>query len=113
MVNSPLHFNPEIERALDPIRQELIEFGSQLRGASDVDGLLLIKSAFGERLLNIVCVPCALSHAACLLLAYTVATGKNEIQVITPPAPSKGLRRAVVGVIRSLSLAPLSLGKRF
>ena len=112
-INSPLHFNPEIERALDPIRQELIEFGRQLCGASDVDGLLLIELAFGERLINIMCVPCGLSHAACLLLAYTVATGKNEIEVITPPPPAKGLHRALIGVIRSLSLAPLSLGKRF
>ncbi len=88
---SPLTFNPEIESALDPIRDRLIEFGKQKlnNGIDDSNALLLIEAMFGDELLNLVCVPCGLSHAACLLLALTVAKASNEIRLAkTGTAPS-------------------------
>ena len=107
-LNSPLHFNPEVERALDPIRDELTAFGRQMSPAlSDGDGLLLIEAEFGERLLNVVCVPFQLSHAASLLLAFTVATGRNEIHV-APPAPP-----LVVNPIRRWFRALCRAGRRW
>jgi hypothetical protein len=98
--NSPLKFTPDAIARLDPLKDELIAFGdSALGGVSDADALLLIEAAFGERLLEFVCYPCGLSHGACLLLAFTIATGRNEIAVA--PAARRRYRDRVIDLTRA------------
>jgi hypothetical protein len=79
---SPLHFNQDVQHALDPIREDLLAFGkAQLAYAPDEEALLLLEAEFGDKLLHYVCLPFGLSHGACLLLALTAATGRNEIEL--------------------------------
>jgi len=73
-MSSPLTFSKEALEALDPLKHALILFYKGLpKGKSDADVLLEIEAQFGEQLLEKVCLPCRLSHGACLLLAYAVA----------------------------------------
>jgi hypothetical protein len=89
---SPLHFNQEVQSALDPIRADLLAFGQAHLNSHtpDEEALLLLEAEFGDQLLHIICVPFGLSHGACLLLALTAATGRNEIELpaIKPPRTS-------------------------
>lgn len=92
-LNSPLHFTDDAIERMTPIRDELVFFGATaLKGVGDGDALLLIESAFGDKLLKFVCVPCGLSHGACLLLAFTIATGRSEIR-LTPPRGAGRVRK--------------------
>lgn len=86
---SPLHFKREVQQALDPLRADLLAFGKVHLTSSvpDEEALLLLEAEFGDQLLHSICVPFRLSHGACLLLALTAATGRNEIQLaaLKPP----------------------------
>jgi hypothetical protein len=82
-VNSPIVFTPEAIASLDPIRDELLAFWKTVpEGTSDAAALLLIEARFGEDLLRLVCIPCGLSHGACLLLAMTIAKGSSQISLV-------------------------------
>jgi hypothetical protein len=85
-LESPLRFNDDIERALDPIRDRLLEYarGHFTEQTSDSEALLMLEDEFGDELLRFVCVPKGLSHGACLLLALTVARGRNEVHLTAP-----------------------------
>lgn len=81
-VNSPLRFTEEAIKALDPIREELKALWVSLPESvrkSDVEVTLEIEKVFGERLLRMVCIPCGLSHGACLLLAMSIAKDQGSL----------------------------------
>ena len=81
-LNSPLIFNEDAKRALDPLRSELVNFAAKLQiNISDGELLLEIEHEFGDRLLMQVCVPCKLSHGACLLLAMAIAKQSDKIDI--------------------------------
>lgn len=79
-MNSPLVFNEEVKRHLDPIKPRLLEFWEHKgRKLEPTDALLEIEKEFGNDLLHSVCVPAGLSHGACLLLAFSVASQQQQI----------------------------------
>lgn len=81
-MNSPLIFSDFARHSLDPIEAELKELWRQtLQFMDDAEALLEIERVYGDRLLTLVCVPCGLSHGACLLLAFSVASDKREIEL--------------------------------
>lgn len=80
-MNSPLHFNEMAYKSLEPIKSKLINFYSNLQPMKDSEVLLAIESKFGDELLNLVCIPCGLSHGACLLLAYAVAKQTTDLEI--------------------------------
>jgi hypothetical protein len=103
-VESPLTFNHDIDRALDPLRDELIDYGrTVLRGLPDDEALLMIEAQFGEELMKFVCVPQHLSHGACLLLALTIAKGVNSVRL---PPMKKTPYRCDAGGRRWFGLLP-------
>ena len=76
-------FSEDAKRALDPIKDELIKFNeTELQGVDDADALLAIERQFGERLYELVCIPCQLSHGACLLLACAVARQVDKLVIV-------------------------------
>jgi hypothetical protein len=72
-VNSPITFTQDAKTAMDPLKDELIAFNRGIETKSDAEALLEIERVFGDRLLKLACLPCGLSHGACLLLALAVA----------------------------------------
>ena len=80
--NSPLVFSAAANAALDPIRQQLLDFWMTLTPLiTDADALLAIEARFGNDLLRYVCTPCGLSHGACLLLALSIAKGSGGLNL--------------------------------
>jgi hypothetical protein len=81
-VNSPLMFTEEAKRFLEPIKNELVAMweNGELSKRTDGETLLEIERVFGNRLLTMVCVPCGLSHGACLLLALSIAKGGGPLE---------------------------------
>jgi hypothetical protein len=84
--DKPLKFTDDAREALKPIAKELVTFYRGLPHEiknDDAAVLLKIEDSFGQRLLDLVCIPCNLTHGACLLLAYSVAkqTGRLEINL--------------------------------
>jgi hypothetical protein len=84
--NSPLRVLPEAMARLDPIKNELISLwkgaGFPPNGYQDdhekamhieADATILIEQKYGRQLLDLICVPCHVSHGACLLAALAVA----------------------------------------
>ena len=85
--NSPLHFTDEARRLLAPIADELALFYQAMTAEvklNDATVLLELEHRFGERLLDMVCIPCGLSHGACLLLAYSIAQQTNDLEIHLP-----------------------------
>jgi hypothetical protein len=95
-MKSPLIFTAAARAALDPIRGELLDFWKRLpRGISDGEALLAIEARFGDVLLRNVCIPCALSHGACLLLALDIAKQSGELDLT--PAKARRAARSLGG----------------
>lgn len=94
-VNSPLTFTVDVRERMRPIEKELRQFwidtGSHMK--NDAEVLLGIEAQFGARLIEMVCIPCRLTHGACLLLAYAVATDRIQINLdsLTLEHGQKGL----------------------
>ena len=84
-LNSPLIFTPESRAALEPIKSRLIDFYdnkvTDTERHSDSLLLLAIERVFGNELLELVCVPCMLTHGACLLLAMAVAKQSDALEI--------------------------------
>ena len=84
-LNSPMIFSDEARTALAPIKEQLIDFyQNKVTGTernSDSLLLLAIERVFGSRLLELVCVPCRLTHGACLLLAMAVAKQSDALDI--------------------------------
>ena len=81
--SSPLTFHADVRAALDPIKNELIAFNKdKLFELDDAAALLEIEREFGERLYELVCKPCSLSHGACLLLACAVARQTDKLEIV-------------------------------
>ena len=81
-MNSPIRFTEDAIARLDPIRDELIELYQKDPDRDDDAKMLLdIEQKFGDVLLNIVCIPCGLSHGACLILAMSVAKQTDNLQI--------------------------------
>lgn len=81
-LNSPLIFKPEYFVHLDPIKEELqLNAKNEWAKLDDADTLLAIERSYGDRLLNLTCLPCGLSHGACLLLALCVARGCATLDI--------------------------------
>lgn len=84
-MNSPLKFIPEAIKRLDPIRSELVGFYQNylMKNHINSDAAILwhLEEKFGKRLLEYACVPCALSHGSCLLLALAVARETDSIDL--------------------------------
>ena len=81
-LNSPLVINEEVMSSLDAIKPKLIDWYENYEGrASDASVLLGIEQAFGNELMNRVCLPCKLSYGACLIIALAVAKQTNEINL--------------------------------
>lgn len=82
VANSPLTFLPGVRERLDPIKEELIAWWKETGHVmSNALALLDIERLFGDRLLQVVCLPCNLTHGACLLLAMAVAKETREIDI--------------------------------
>lgn len=79
--NSPLSIMPEVQQRLEPIRTELETFGDAHHALCDGDFLLKIEEIFGPRLLDIICIPCKMSHGACLLVAMSVAKKTQQLDL--------------------------------
>lgn len=79
-MNSPLTFNEEVQKYLEPLKDQLITFWD-VKGKSlpPTEALLELEREFGDALLRDVCIPGGLSHGACLLLAYSVASQQRQI----------------------------------
>ena len=81
-LNSPLVFSDDARERLNPIKQDLIAFYAKLPPKlTDGEILLKIEHEFGDRLLIMVCVPCGLSHGACLLLAMAIARQTDTLDL--------------------------------
>ena len=83
-MNSPLQFSDEAVERLEPIRDELVSWYKtrpphERRG--DASLLIGIEQEFGDRLLNMICIPCGLSYGACLLVALFVAKGSTDLNL--------------------------------
>lgn len=81
-MESPISFDESTRAHLSPIRDRLRAWwNNNGKDDNDASSLLEIERIFGDELLKLVCVPCRLSHGACLLLALAVAkdTGKLEV----------------------------------
>jgi hypothetical protein len=94
--NSPLTITTKAQAFLDPIKDELRTYwkfyGHKL---TEFDAMLQLEQMFGDRLLNLICLPCGLSHGACLVVALSVAKGTQtlelfdgEISVTYSPTPA-------------------------
>jgi hypothetical protein len=84
-LNSPLKFSDLATASLEPIKQNLLDFWKTMPpGISDAEALLLIEARFGDDLLQYVCIPCKLSHGACLLLALTIAKQSTQFDLDPP-----------------------------
>lgn len=82
-MESPLTFTPEAIAALDPLKDELIEFYKSVPASmSDGEVLIEIEQKFGDRLLELVCIPLHLTNGACLLLAYSVAKQATSLELV-------------------------------
>jgi len=81
-LKSPVVFTDEARAALEPIREGLVGFWRTLpKGISDGEALLAIEMRFGDALLRLVCIPCGLSHGACLILALDIAKQSNVLDL--------------------------------
>ncbi len=81
-MNSPLTLTQagiDAAKNLEPIRQELRNWWDENYFKSDLDASLELERHFGDRLLTLVCIPCAMSHGACLFLALMAAKNVNTI----------------------------------
>ena len=82
-VNSPLTFDPEALKLLDPIKLKLREFGRKLGPEIPVTvALMEIEREFGDALVRDVCIPRQLTHGTCLLMALAVARGETAMQFV-------------------------------
>ena len=79
--NSPLQFTQDALAKLAPIKEELHDFWRSHKRMNDADVTLAIERHFGDLLLTQICVPCRLSHAACLLVALAVARGTDTVDL--------------------------------
>jgi len=81
IMNSPLLINEGVRQFLNPLKDELVEFWNSGGGKQlpPTEALLELERLFGDRLLTAVCIPCHLSHGACLLLAYSVASDSRQL----------------------------------
>ena len=81
-LNSPLVISTEVMASLDPIKQRLIDWYEDYDGrGGDASVLLGIEQAFGNELVNRVCLPCKLSYGACLIIALAVAKQSNDLNL--------------------------------
>jgi len=81
-MNSPLVFNDDARKRLEPLKDALIRFYQMLPPTtSDGEVLLAIEKDFGDDLLDRVCIPCGLSHGACLLLAMAIAKQTDVLEL--------------------------------
>jgi len=81
-MNSPLIFNDDARKRLEPLKDDLISFYQKLPPATpDGEVLLAIEKDFGDDLLDRVCIPCGLSHGACLLLAMAIAKQTDILEL--------------------------------
>ena len=84
-INSPLIFSKEARGALEPIKAALIDFYdnkvTEDEKLNDSLFLLAVERVFGKELLELVCVPCRLTHGACLLLAMAVAKQSDALEI--------------------------------
>jgi hypothetical protein len=81
-INSPVIFTKLAVDSLDPIKPDLLTLWNETpKPISDLAMLLRIEEKFGDQLLSMVCIPCRLSHGACLILALTIAKGDNAIDL--------------------------------
>ena len=82
-MNSPLTFDPKALSLLDPIRSNLMQLWESMgTDTSDAVAMLEIEKNFGERLVRDVCIPCKLTHGACLIMALAVAKGKTTMEFV-------------------------------
>jgi hypothetical protein len=80
--NSPITFTPEALAHLEPLRPQLEDFWATLApNTSDGEALLAIERHFGDELVRGVCIPCKMSHGACLLMALTIAKQSSDIRL--------------------------------
>jgi len=80
--NSPLKFDEAALKRLEPLKEELVSFVHELPpDTSDPEAMLMIENKFGSKIVDTVCIPTGLSHASCLLLAYSVAKQLNPIDL--------------------------------
>lgn len=79
---SPIVITPEARAHLDPLKDELIGWYKNYEGRdSDASVLLGLEQYFGDRLFDLVCVPCGLSYGACLIIALAVAKQDGNINL--------------------------------
>ncbi len=77
VMESPLHFAPDVLAHLDPIRDQLQCLAANNKGDSQIDLLWKIEQEFGVDLLMEFCIPLRTSSGACSLAALSVALGTD------------------------------------
>lgn len=81
-MNSPLQFTADVMAYLLPIKDDLVKaWHEKLSLLDDAGALLEIEREFGERLFKFVCIPCKLTHGACLILALAVASQRQKVDL--------------------------------
>lgn len=83
--NSPLRLYEEARQRLDCIKDRLIEFcNGPCAKLDDLNTFMEIERAFGDELLDLICVPCKMSHGACVLVALSVGRQSDVIDIKFP-----------------------------
>jgi hypothetical protein len=82
--NSPLVLEPEAIARLDSIKPQIRQWYNNYPAnlkQSDVNVMLAIEHAFGDKLMELICLPCRLSYGACLIIALAVAKDSQQINL--------------------------------
>ncbi len=81
-MNSPLTLTADGRKAkenMEPIAKDLQSWWDVNYFKDDMEASLDLERNFGDKLLAMVCIPCGLSHGACLFLALMVAKDVDTI----------------------------------
>lgn len=82
-MNSPITFNTETLALLAPIAPQLKAYVGKLKELSlDTYTMgLCVEKMFGQKLVNIICLPKNMKHGECLLAALCVGLGTDTIEL--------------------------------
>lgn len=85
--NSPIVITQQARDWMDPLAAELRAFYRGCKkGISDDELWKEIQRSFGQRILDMVCIPYDLSQGACILIAVDVAKGGGKTKLELPPS---------------------------
>ena len=75
-INSPVVFTVKAKEIIAPMIQTLEMLYNEMKPIADDDLAIEIEQAFGDKLLQDICIPNKMSMGACLVIAVAAAKGK-------------------------------------